>query len=179
MVHGVVRSCDGHIELDTAPGRGATFRIYLPRTNGGDGLRERFEAPEPGDGEHILVVDDEPAITGMIRRMLEGLNYAVTVRTESREALETVRRTPDRFDLLITDMTMPGMRGDQLVRRVREIRPDLPAILVSGFSELLTEEAARELGLADCLKKPVLRSNLSRSIRRALEKSPRKGAAEA
>jgi PAS domain S-box-containing protein len=179
VVHGVVRSCGGHIELDSAPGRGAVFRIYLPRADGGDGPSERFEAPEPGGGERILVVDDEAAITEMIRRMLEGLNYAVTVRADSREALETVRRTPDRFDLMIADMTMPGMRGDRLVRRVREIRPDLPAILVSGYSELITEETARELGLADCLKKPVLRSDLSRAIRRALGKSPREAAKEA
>ncbi|MFP4420967.1 MAG: ATP-binding protein [Desulfococcaceae bacterium] len=179
VVHGVVQSCHGHIEMDTAPGRGATFRIYLPRTDGGDGPYERSEAPEPGGGEHILVVDDEAAITEMIRRMLEGLGYVVTVRNQSLKALDDFQAAPDRFDLMIVDMTMPGLRGDQLTRRMREIRPDLPVILLSGFSELLTDERAEALGLSDCLKKPVLRSDLSRSIRKALaraaERPPRAG----
>jgi PAS domain S-box-containing protein len=171
VVHGVVQSCNGHIDLDTAPGRGTTFRIYLPRTDGGDGLHERPEAPELGGGEHILVVDDEAAITEMIRRMLEGLGYTVTARNHSLEALDEFQAAPNRFDLMIVDMTMPGLRGDLLTRRMREIRPDLPVILLSGFSELLTDERAQALGLSDCLKKPVLRSDLSRSIRRALARA--------
>jgi PAS domain S-box-containing protein len=168
VVHGVVQSCNGHIELETAPGRGATFRIYLPRTDTGKDEETGSNAPEPGVGEHILVVDDEPAITEMIRRMLEGLGYTVAVRNNSVAALEGFQDEPDRYDLLIVDMTMPGLRGDQLTRRIREIRPDLPVILLSGFSELLNEELAEELGLSDFLKKPVLRSDLSRSIRNAL-----------
>jgi CheY-like chemotaxis protein len=168
VVHGVVQSCNGHIELETAPGRGATFRIYLPRTDGGGRRKPGAGAAEPGGGEHVLVVDDEAAITEMIRRMLEGLGYTVTARNQSLEALDDFQAAPSRFDLMIVDMTMPGLRGDQLTRRMREIRPDLPVILLSGFSELLTEERAEELGLSACLKKPVLRSDLSRAIRKAL-----------
>ena len=179
VVHGVVQSCNGHIEMDTAPDRGATFRIYLPRTDAGNELNERFEAPEPGGGEHILVVDDEAAITEMIRRMLEGLGYAVTVRNQSPAALDDFQAAPERYDLMIVDMTMPGLRGDQLTRRMREIRPDLPVILLSGFSELLTQERAEALGLSDCLKKPVLRSDLSRSIRKALNDRGRRRATRA
>jgi PAS domain S-box-containing protein len=170
VVHGVVQSCEGHIEIDTAPGRGTRMRVYLPRTDPGVDAMPAGERPEPGNGEHVLVVDDEPAITEMIRRMLEGLNYRVTARNCSMAAWEAVDGDPDQFDLLLADMTMPGLRGDQLTRRIREIRPDLPVILLSGFSELLSDELAEELAVSARLKKPILRSELSRAIRRALSR---------
>lgn len=173
VVHGVIQSCEGHIEIDTAPGRGTRVRVYLPRTDPGVDAMPTGEYPQPGNGEHVLVVDDEAAITGMIRRMLEGLDYRVTAKTCSSAALKAVNANPQEFDLLLVDMTMPNMRGDQLARNVREIRPDLPIILLSGFSELLTQELMDELGLSACLKKPILRWELSRSLRRALGDRPR------
>jgi PAS domain S-box-containing protein len=171
VVHGIVKGCGGGIRVESEAGAGSTFTIFFPLL---DIEAEAAPAPPPeevaGGTEHILLVDDEVQITEMERQMLERLGYTVTVRTSSVEALEAFRAAPERFDLIITDQTMPNITGAVLTRQCRNIRPDVPVILCTGFSEALSPEEARFLGVNQYLMKPVVKSQLARAIRLALGK---------
>jgi len=105
----------------------------------------------------------------MVRQMLERLGYHVTARTSSVEALEAFRAQPEKFDLVITDQTMPNMTGAELTKKLIAIRPDIPAILCTGFSEVISEEKAREIGISEYVMKPVVMSDIAKTIRRLLD----------
>jgi len=171
VVHGIVKSCGGGIGVSSEVGKGSTFDIYFPRV---EEVRSRSEAgkaePFPlGGHEQVLFVDDEQAIVEIGKEILERLGYEVVVRTSSVEALELFKNSPGRFDLVITDMTMPNMRGDRLARELLEIRPDIPIILCTGFSESISEEGAKALGVREFAMKPLLLKDLAQAIRRALD----------
>ena len=168
VVHGIARRSGGTVTVYSEVGKGATFHVFLPRIVSEAAAVSGAEQPLPTGDERILVVDDEAPITGMLEQMLSRLGYAVTVRTDSREALNLFRKKPHRFDLVLTDMTMPGINGAQLTRALLELRPDLPVILCTGFSESVSEEEARAAGVRAYLMKPVVRSQLARAIREAL-----------
>ena len=119
--------------------------------------------------EHILFVDDEVMLTEMGRQMLERLGYRVTTRTSSVEALEVFRARPHDFDLVISDMTMPNLTGDRLALSLFDIRQDIPVILCTGFSSLLTELRAREIGIRAYLTKPLSVHELGRTVREVLD----------
>jgi CheY-like chemotaxis protein len=119
-------------------------------------------------------VDDEKAIAEIGQNMLKYLGYAVEVRTSSIEALELFRVQADRFDLVITDMTMPNMTGDKLTQELLRIRPGIPIILCTGFSESLTEEKAKALGVQEFVMKPLVMKELAAVIRRALDRKKKK-----
>ena len=123
----------------------------------------------PGGNEHILLVDDEENIVHMIQHMLERLGYHVTGRTSSVEALEAFRSLPKKFDIIITDQTMPNMTGEELAKELLRIRPDIPIILCTGFSEIIPEEKAKAIGIKDYIMKPVLKSQLAKAVRYALD----------
>jgi signal transduction histidine kinase len=171
VVHGIVRNHNGHITVYSEPGKGTVFHIYLPL------FTETFITPDvmpeeeqpPGGNEKILLIDDEEQIVDMEREMLEHLGYHVTGITKSLEALEVFRRAKDDFDLVITDMTMSHMTGAELSREILRIRPDIPIILCTGFSELVTEEKARKMGIREYVMKPMLRSEIAVAIRRVLD----------
>lgn len=122
----------------------------------------------PGGNESILVVDDEPMIVEMETEMLEDLGYRVSARTNGIEALAAIRFNQDEFDLVISDVTMPNMTGDQLIQNIREIRPDLPVILCTGFSEKITAEKACALGAGALIMKPINQRTLAATIRNLL-----------
>jgi CheY-like chemotaxis protein len=115
--------------------------------------------------EHILLVDDEKSVAEIEQRMLQRLGYQVTSRTNSMEALELFRSNPDAFDMVITDMTMPNMTGDQLANAIFSIKPDTPIIICTGFSERLSKEQAASAGIQGFLMKPVVKSDLARMVR--------------
>ncbi|MBA4419263.1 MAG: hypothetical protein C0392_15365 [Syntrophus sp. (in: bacteria)] len=170
VVHGIVKKCGGAITVDSEEGKGTEFNVYFPHlTETREEQQEEETACIVGGKETILVVDDEEVLVDIETKMLTGLGYRVLGMTKSREALDLFRARPDRFDLVITDMTMPKMTGFELVREIRHIRPDVPVILCTGFSELVTKEQAMSLGFRDYIMKPIVLSQLAAAIRHALD----------
>ena len=172
IVHGIIKTCEGFVTVDSVPGRGSTFHVFLPLVAEDQPAAASPEDILPRGSEHILFIDDEEVLTSMAKTMLERLGYLVTVRTSSPEALTTFQNQPDRFDLVITDQTMPGMTGLDLSRRMLRIRPDLPIILCTGFSALVSEETTRAIGIRALAFKPLTKKDLATLIRKALGKGP-------
>jgi CheY-like chemotaxis protein len=167
VVHGIVTSHGGAVTVQSAPGQGATFTVYLPRLAQDVGVPPVLApGPLPRGHERILLVDDEASVAEMGQRLLTQLGYAVVAYTSSREALDAFRAAPHRFDLLLTDHTMPEMTGEALARAIRQIRPELPLILCTGFSETMTAGHARGLGIDAYLMKPWEIRVLAQTLRR-------------
>ena len=176
VVHGIASSHGARISVDAEPGVGTTFEILWPAAGSEPGTLE--VEPEqsftPGKGR-ILVVDDEPAIARMIRRALARMGYDVVETTKSPEALAAFRSHPDLFDLVLTDQTMPHLTGVDLIAKIREVRPDIPVILMTGYSETVGPERAAELGVGGFLMKPVTSGELGEAIARVLSRARLKG----
>ena len=130
----------------------------------------KIEKPIPTGTERILFIDDEPAIVNISRQMLDSLGYDVVTRTSSIEALELFKAQTDRFDLVITDMTMPQMTGEKLADEILKIRPDIPIILCTGYSDKLDEANTKELGIQAYIMKPIVLNEIARTIRQVLDK---------
>ena len=175
IVYGIVKKNDGAIRIESTPGHGTTVEVLFPLME----VRIAAGAPEPGvlpmGTERILVVDDEAPLAKMITRMLEKLGYTVVSTTSSAEACRLFQIQPDRFDLVITDMAMPDMAGDQLARKVFSIRPDMPIILCTGYSDRIDEESAAALGVAAYCMKPVAAETLAQTVRKVLDGARPKG----
>jgi PAS domain S-box-containing protein len=171
IVHGIVSGYNGFIEMDSNPEQGTIFRVYLPVVEPRPAHENNENSPLPGGSEHILFIDDEEILAEMIQSMLEHLGYRVTVRTSSLEALKTISNHPDLFDLVITDQTMPGMTGLNLARQILALRPDMPIILCTGYSTLISAEEAKAHGIREFALKPLTKQDLALLIRRALATS--------
>jgi len=170
VVHGIVISMGGTIHVYSEPGKGTQFHVYLPVIkSAAEKPKIQTQVPIQGGTEQILLVDDEEAILSMEKRMLERLGYQVTSRTSSLEALEAFRSNPDKFDMIITDMAMPNMPGDKLSVELIKIRPDIPVLLCTGFSEAMSVEKAASLGIKGFLMKPIIMKDLAQKIREVLD----------
>jgi signal transduction histidine kinase/ActR/RegA family two-component response regulator len=170
VIHGIIKNHRGDITATSKPGKGTAFTVYLPVIEVGD-VEEEFEpvhGTEKGT-EHILLIDDEEQIVSMERQMLENLGYHVTARTDSGEALKEFSEHPENYDLVITDMTMPRMSGDELAKKLLEIKPGIPVVLCTGFNEDITEEKALEMGIQKFIMKPVIKNDLAATIRSVLD----------
>jgi PAS domain S-box-containing protein len=168
VVYGIVKECGGTVTVQSKPGKGSTFNIYLPAIEHAAESSGEPAFTIPGGKERVIFVDDEDILAEMGREILEGLGYEIIAETSAARALEIFRAQPDRFDLVITDMTMPGMTGKQLAAELLGIRPDIPIILCTGFSEIITEEEAKLMGIREFAIKPLNIRSISELIRKAL-----------
>lgn len=163
VIHGIMRSHGGHVLVTTEVGRGTTFRLMFPPAD--EPIAETADIDQPavelphGQSIKVLVLDDEPDLGAYLGELLESQGYLVTVMSNSEDALEFFKQKPDEFALLITDQTMPGMTGVDLIKSVREICPNMPAILNTGFSNDIDAEIAAEMDVS-YLEKPVQATSL-------------------
>jgi PAS domain S-box-containing protein len=170
VVHGIIKSYGGLISVDSIPGKGTSFYIYLPKTNGEiDAISHKHMAKPEGGVERILFVDDEEMIAEMASEMLVQLGYNVTIETNSNDALQFFSKKPADFDMIITDYTMPGLTGADFAKAVLEIRPDIPIILCTGYSDAMTLEKAREIGIRQMLNKPFATQDIASTVRKVLD----------
>jgi CheY-like chemotaxis protein len=174
VVHGIVKGHKGVLSVKSKPREGSTFDILFPAV-------DQKCAPEPGMSgalplghERILFVDDEEAMVSLNRQRLKRLGYQVETRTDPFEALALFRSHPERFDLVITDMTMPGMAGDGLAQELMKIEPSIPVLLCTGYSDRIDKDKARRMGIAGFALKPLDLGELARTVRDLLDRQKRK-----
>ena len=171
VVHGIVTGMGGSVQVYSEPGKGTEFHVYLPVVMNSFEKHniQPKEIIQGGTGQ-ILLVDDEEGIITMEKQMLERLGYQVTSRISSIDALEAFRANPDKFDLVITDMAMPGLSGDKFAAELTRIRPDIPILLCTGFSETMSEETALSRGISGFLIKPIIMKDLSQKVSEMMDK---------
>jgi len=169
VVHGIVKGHGGMVSVSSTPGKGATFHVYLPRLDGGAAREAGPAETLPTGNERILLVDDEETLVEIGRQMLERLGYRVVAQTSPIEASEAFHANPDGFDLVITDQTMPNMTGDRLAKQLMAVKPEIPIILCSGFSEMTNEKKAKAMGIRAYVRKPLVMSDLAQTIRKVLQ----------
>jgi len=171
VVHGIVKRLKGAIQVHSEPGRGTQIQVYLPviqKSSENQGVL--VQDPIPGGTERVLLVDDEKDIVHIEKQALERLGYKVEVCTNGIEALAAFRAVPDKFDLIISDLAMPRMPGDKLAAELLKIRPDIPILLCTGFSDTLSEPTAKSIGIKGILLKPIIIRDLAKKIREVLDK---------
>jgi CheY-like chemotaxis protein len=171
VVHGIIKGHNGGIHVTSTPDEGTTVEILFPRT----ASAEQFDTVElealPFGRERVLFVDDEEALIDLGESMLVKLGYQVDTRTSSIEAIEAFKANPHKFDLVISDMTMPNMTGDMLAKELLKIRSDIPIIIGTGFSEQISEEKANEIGIKGFLMKPLTSHEIALTVRKVLDRA--------
>jgi len=171
VAHGIVQRHHGAITVESRPGKGAAFIVFFPIFTGDIQPQPRAQRTLPSGAERILFVDDELCLLKLGKKRLEKLGYDVAGATDPEEALDIFQSDPDRFDLVISDMAMPKMTGDQLARAILNIRPDMPVMLCTGYSEKMSEKTALEMGIRSFVMKPLDMKAFALSVRHALDEA--------
>jgi CheY-like chemotaxis protein len=169
VVQGIIEKFGGLVTADSELGNGTSFHVYFPAVMAESVPEEEGTAPVLTGSERILFVDDELILAHLGKQMLERLGYKVSARTSSVEALEAFRVQPGKFDLIITDQTMPNITGDELAKSLLAIRPDIPIILCTGYSSKIDMNRAEEIGIRAFVMKPFNKRELAATIRRVLD----------
>jgi CheY-like chemotaxis protein len=173
VVHGIVMNHGGEISVQSEPDKGTTVTVYLPHAP-----REEELAGDVADvsgSERVLFVDDEPEIAKLGKRMLERLGYQVITAANGREAMKIFKKSPDEIDILVSDQTMPHGTGLSLTERIREVRNDLPVVLMTGYSDMITPEKIEQLNIRGLVMKPLAGRKLGAAIREALDNNSTTG----
>jgi PAS domain S-box-containing protein len=169
VVHGIVKGHNGLITVESELEKGTTFSMFFPVVEKEAVVETESDEDLPAGNERILFVDDEESIAKLGHRRLERLGYKLESTTSPIKALALFRSQPDQFDLIITDLTMPKMTGDKLVKEILNIRSDIPIILCTGFSEKIDEKKAKEIGAADYIEKPLDKRDFAFKVRKVLD----------
>ncbi len=169
VVHGIVKSFGGNISVNSEPEKGTCFDILIPTSESSavDTIEEQVQLP--GGSEHILFVDDEEELMDMGRQILETLGYKVTTRSSSIDALKCFKEHPERFDLIMCDLTMPNMSGIKLARELNQIRPGIPVIVCSGFSASVNPDFLKDSGISRIALKPLVQKDVAFIIRDVID----------
>jgi CheY-like chemotaxis protein len=171
MVQGIVESYGGQIGVESSLRQGTTFTIYLPIAKSHKTSPDYQPEALPTGSERVLFVDDEAPIAQLGSIMLGRLGYDVTTRVSSTEALGLFKARPLDFDVVITDMTMPGMTGDVLAIEIMKIRAHIPVILCTGYSKRISEENAHDIGIKAFVYKPFVKADLAKTVRKVLDQN--------
>lgn len=171
IVHGIVKRYGGFISFYSEPGEGTAFHVFFPVVEKKAHTEEESIDCIPKGTERVLFIDDEEILTTMGKNMLERRGYEVTVKNSSLDALETFQNNPDLFDVIITDQTMPFMTGGELATRMMQIRPDIPIILCTGYSTIISEEKAKSMGIREFALKPLAEKDFAKLLRKVLDAS--------
>ena len=172
VVHGIVTNYGGDISVNSFLGQGTEFNIYIPAVKKEIQLEQDHDIKVmPTGNEHILLVDDEKQILRIEQMILERLGYKVEPKSSSLDALKTIKANPNSYDLIISDMTMPNMTGDQLAQKIMNIKPEMPIIICTGFSETISMENIKLMGVKALLMKPIIRSEIALTVRKVLDEA--------
>ncbi|MDF1594043.1 MAG: PAS domain S-box protein [Desulfobacterales bacterium] len=174
VIQGIVKTHNGAVTVNSEPGKGTVFEVLFPVSE--DEMKPEPQASNalPAGNEKILFIDDEASILNLAKKSLEKQGYQVEAKNDPVEALELFRANPDRFDLIITDMTMPKMTGDKLTKEILGIRPGMPIILCSGYSDRINAEKAAALGIRKYIEKPLNLSDFVSTVRKVLDNYPKR-----
>jgi CheY-like chemotaxis protein len=169
VVHGIIKSHGGQINVTSLPGKGTTFDVFFPQIDAGDATTDHDQDDTPVGKERILLIDDEEMIIEIGRDMLSYFGYQVEGQTCPLKALQVFKERKNDFGLVLTDMTMPKMTGDQLSLELRRVKPDVPIIISTGFNELMNKEKAASLGIKAFINKPFIWHDVAKIVRQVLD----------